>query len=118
MTSLVQKSQMVGEAVAKSSEGLSRIKQKSLLISNHVDDANRIMRRMSGLPFVAKRLVSSVLAGEVCSHSNTLLLSLVSWCAPSVYGRHSPLLRAPSPVLIVATQVLMITCAYIISKRV
>ena len=46
MTSLVQKSQMVGEAVAKSSEGLSRIHQKSKLIQNHVDDANRIMRRM------------------------------------------------------------------------
>ena len=37
---------MVGEAVAKSSEGLARIRQKSQLISNHVDDANRIMRRM------------------------------------------------------------------------
>jgi len=46
MTSLVHKSQMVGEAVAKSSEGLSRIHQKSKLIQNHVDDANRIMRRM------------------------------------------------------------------------
>ena len=46
MTSLVQKSHLVGEAVAKSSEGLSRIRHKSQLISNHVDDANRIMRRM------------------------------------------------------------------------
>jgi pyridoxal biosynthesis lyase PdxS len=46
MTSLVQKSHMVGEAVAKSSEGLACIRQKSQLISNHVDDANRIMRRM------------------------------------------------------------------------
>ncbi len=46
MAALLQRSHMVGEAVAKSSESLSRIRQKSQLISNHVDDANRIMRRM------------------------------------------------------------------------
>ncbi len=118
MTSLVQKSQMVGEAVAKNAEGASRIKQKTTLISNHVDDANRIMRRMCrpcpaphhpALPHHRLQAESAVFGARArCRRLHGAL------------RRHPqpPPLPSPPLLLTLQLQVLMCTCAYIISKRI
>lgn len=123
MTSLVQKSHLVGEAVAKSSEGLSRIRHKSQLISNHVDDANRIMRRM----YVCLR--SFDLQPSSCFACRRSLLSLEHALAVAGFTvrTYRPNLTPSAcrvrsgtsiSVLMLAMQILMFTCGYIISKRI